>query len=86
MNHRADLDLLASAIAKKAAEKSTSLQEMVDALKALTPYYALTAKLDAKGQGDDEGDGATFEAFSAGIENAAEERPNGRKAIRSRQQ
>lgn len=86
MTLRKDLDQLAAEIAEKAAEKSTSLQEMVDALKALTPYYALTVKVDAKGNGDDEGDGATFEAFSAGIEQAAEERPNGRKAIRSRQQ
>jgi hypothetical protein len=86
MTLRTDLDKLSASIAKRAAENSTSLQEMVDALKALTPYYALTAKLDAKGQGDDEGDGATFEAFSAGIENAAEERANVRKAVRSRQQ
>lgn len=86
MTLRSDLDKLSAAIAKKAAERDTVLQEMVDALKALTPYYALTAKLDAKGQGEDEGDGDTFEAMSAAIENAQEERPNGRKAVRSRQQ
>ncbi len=86
MTLRSNLEKLSEYIAKKAADKDTSLQEMVDALKALTPYYALTAKLDAKGSGDDEGDGATFEAFSTGIEQASEERPNGRKTIRSRQQ
>jgi len=85
MSLRNNLDKLAENIAKKAAEKDTSLQESVDALKALTPYYALTAKLAAKGTGDDEDDGATFDAFSAEIAGAQEEPRNGRTKLRSRQ-
>lgn len=81
---RTDLDKLAGQIAKKAAQDATSLQESVDALKALTPYYALTQKLAAK-SGDDETDGATFEAFSAQLVEPQEDRPNGRSPqVRSR--
>lgn len=80
---RQDLDKLAAEIAKKAAEKATSLQESVDALKALVPYYALLQKL--KGKDDSNDDGATFESFSADIAGAPEEKPSGRTQVRSRQ-
>jgi hypothetical protein len=84
MTLRTELDKLASSIAKNAALDATSLQEKVDAIKALTPYYALTQKLAAKGA-DDEDDGATFEAFSSEITGVQEEPKNGRKTVRSRQ-
>jgi hypothetical protein len=85
MNLRADLDKLAGQIAKKAAQDVTTLQESVDALKALTPYYALTQKLALKGSDSDEANGATFEDFSAQIAEPQEERVNGHGAkVRSR--
>lgn len=84
MTLRDDLDKLATAVAKKAALSATTLQESVDALKALTPYYALTEKLRAKGDDGDEPDGDTFEAFSAAVA-GTEERANGHGAkVRSR--
>jgi hypothetical protein len=84
MTLRAELDKLAAAIAKDAAQDATPLQEKMDAIKALTPYYALTQKL--KGKADDsEDDGATFDAFSTEIANAQEVPKNGRKAVRNRQ-
>lgn len=80
---REELDKLAADIAKKASLSDTSLQESIDALKVLTPYYALTQKL--KTGDEDEPDGATFDTFSADI-SGTEERPNGRTQIRSRRQ
>lgn len=85
MTLRTDLDSLAAKIAKNAALSATSLQESVDALKALTSYYATVQKVDAKGQQDDEPGGATFEAFSRSLEDHQEEHPNGRAAVHRRQ-
>lgn len=87
MNLRDELDKLAEQIAKKASLSDTSLQESIDALKVLTPYYALTQKL--KTGDEDPSDGATFDTFSAEI-TGTEERQNGRTTgsaqIRSRRQ
>lgn len=80
---RAELDKLAAKIAANAALSNTSLQESIDALKVLTPYYAMTQKLAPKGDADD-ADGATFENFSAAIAVEQEERINGKTTVRSR--
>lgn len=86
MTLRAALDKLAAEIAKKAAEDATSLQESVDALKALVPYYALLQKLKGK-DSDKDDDADNFDAFSADIAATEQkESANGRTAkIRSRQ-
>jgi hypothetical protein len=84
MTLRSELDKLATEIAKNASLDATSLTEKVDAIKALTPYYALTQKLKGKSEDDDE-DGNTFEAFSDEIANAQEPRNGRTKAVRSRQ-
>lgn len=80
---RDELDKLAKKIAANAALSDTSLQESIDALKVLTPYYAMTQKLAPKGD-DEEADGATFESFSAAIAVNQEERINGQPPVRSR--
>lgn len=83
-NLRAELDTLAAKIAKNAALSDTSLQESVDALKALTSYYAATQKVDAKGGGDEpDEDAPTFSNFSAQIAEP-KEGLNGRTQIRGR--
>lgn len=65
---RADLDKLAANVAQKATLSATSLQESVDALKALTSYYAATQKVDAKNGGDDsDEDAPTFDNFATQI-------------------
>ena len=47
------LDELATHVAQKAALHDTPLQESTDALKALTPYYALLLKQKMGGTQDD---------------------------------
>lgn len=44
----AEMDLLAAEIAKAAREAATDLDIKIDALKALTPYYAHQMKLKTK--------------------------------------
>ena len=47
------LDELAPHVAQKAAHSDTPLQESTDALKALTPYYALLLKQKIGGTQDE---------------------------------
>lgn len=58
-----EFDKLALAIAKKAIDKDTPLQEQIDALKVLTPYYNARTK-GKKGTDEDESDGDDFDAFA----------------------
>ena len=53
------MDTLAEAIAAKASEKDTPLQERIDAFKALTAYYAAQQKR-AKKSAEDEPDEGGF--------------------------
>jgi hypothetical protein len=69
---RQKLDNLAASIADAAAQADTELQDRIDALKVLTPYYALLQKHPA---GDPEGDELTFGDLQEQISNGAEVRP-----------
>lgn len=83
MTLKTDLDTLAASIALKAALSDTSLQESVDALKALTQYYAVLQKGK---KADDEDEDGTFADFAASIGEAANEGSGHGKAVRGRQQ
>ena len=85
MNLREEMDKVAEAVAKKAAEYDTPLQEKMDALKVLTAYYAAVEKSKKKG-GDEPagGNGESFEDFTASIHGATEDTANGRKEISGR--
>lgn len=48
----ADIEKLVAEVAKKAVSSETSLSDKLDALKLLTPYYAVLKK--AKGKSDDD--------------------------------
>lgn len=54
---RKSLDKLADSVAKEAARDGTDLQEKIDALKALTPYYVATQK---HGSSEDDSGELTF--------------------------
>lgn len=87
-NLKADLDKLAASIAKHAValldpsstktkpENPISLQESVDAFKALVQYHALNEKGKKKGMPDD-GEEESFIDFTAASQEP--EHPNGRK-------
>lgn len=80
---RKELDELATKIAQEATQDAISPQERVDALKALTSYYAATQKVDAKTGGDDsDEDAPTFDNFATQI--ADNGGVNGREKVRSR--
>lgn len=65
MTLKKTLDDMADTIRKKVAEKDTSLQESIDAFKALTAYYAVQQKTRKK-QDDDEPESEGFN-FANGI-------------------
>lgn len=85
MNFPDELDKLAKQVAAKAASADTPLQESVDALKALTPYYALLLKRKPDVPQDD-GDAPSFRNFQASLDadTTTEESPNGGAQVRSR--
>lgn len=80
MTLRSELDALASAVCEKAQLEATPIEASTDALKAVTTYYAVCAKVDAKSGGVEDGDIASFDSFSADIHGASQENPNGRPA------
>ena len=61
---RDELISLAKAVAAKAQETDTNLQDSTDALKALTVSYAVLEKNPGKGE-DDENNGGTFADFAS---------------------
>lgn len=71
------LDILAKSVSEKAAESATSLQESIDALKALTAYALAKRKLGA----DEDEDGSdkleNFEHFQGALTARNPEPPNG---------
>jgi hypothetical protein len=72
MTLRKELDELASAIAKRAADKETPLAEATDALKMVTAYYAVLQKYHKSGEPvDDEPDFGDFAAAVHGGSRAA---------------
>ena len=69
MTIESDIEVLAAHVAKEASSsksRDVPFSEKVDALKALTQYYAARAKLH-KGNSDDE-DGANFATFAKELE------------------
>jgi len=68
---------LATAVAEKAAETNTPLAESTDALKALTPYFAILYKANKA----DVDMGLTFGDLKAEIEAVAEKQDGATKAV-----
>lgn len=79
MSLKDDLQNLANSIARKATLSDTDLQQSVDALKALTQYYAVLQK-GRKADDDDSSEG-TFADFAAQID---ESKGASNGAVRSR--
>jgi len=63
------LDQLAETLSKKAAEKTTPLQESIDAFKALTAYFAVQQKRGKRQPEDDEPTGGFSFADSTEVVN-----------------
>lgn len=61
---RDELIQLSKAVATKAQEKDTNIQDSTDALKALTTAYAVLEKNPGK-DGDNENNGGTFADFAS---------------------
>lgn len=66
MSAKSKIEALALSVAEKAMEKDTGLQDRIDALKVLTPYYA--ALIKGKKQISDEDGEPTFADLTKGIE------------------
>lgn len=91
INLKDELDKLAASIVSTCTStekvtddehKCTPLPEKVDALKALTAYYAL--QLKHKGKSLDDPDGGTFSDFSTAMDTDDSESENGGTKVRSR--
>lgn len=78
MSARSDIEKLAQSIAKDAMKADTSLQDRIDALKVLTPYYTALTK-QKKAPADDDGE-PTF----ADLTRQIEEHANGTPEVRTR--
>ena len=82
MTLKKTLDDWADKLAKKAAENATSLQESIDAFKAVATYFATTQKRAKKPDEEDEPDSGGFNfAHSGEVVNGE---PGQRKAVHSR--
>lgn len=85
MTLQKDLDELASAVCKKAREADTQLDQRIDALKALTTYYAVREKVKAKNGDADGSEDGDFGTFQTAIHAAAQtEHPHGAASKPSR--
>ena len=81
MTLRKELDELASALAKRAAQNETPIAEATDALKAVTAYYGMLQKHHKGGEPvDDEPDFGDFAAAVHGEGRAAAVHGEGRAA------
>lgn len=78
MSLQAGLDKLAQAVCDKAIHADTQLDQRIDALKALTTYYAVREKVKAKIGDTDDNETGTFDSFQEAIHAAgATEQGNG---------
>ena len=78
MTAKHQIEKLALSVANKAMEKDTPLQDQIDALKVLNPYYIALTK--SKKKGDEETDEPSFADLTRNIEDHA----NGATEIRAR--
>jgi len=68
MTLKTEIEKAVSAVCKRLIQDKPSIQECLDALKSLAPFYTALSK--GKKPNDEENEGNTFEDFANGIKNA----------------